>query len=77
MRSLMGWMCLVEKGALRGEALLGNLCVSGVLLDADPLAVQILGGGGGGSGAQEGINDEVAFVRGACDEFFDEVDGLL
>ena len=50
----------------------GDFEVSGVGFDAQAGAPETVGGEGGGAGAKEGIDDEVAGGGGAGDEFFDE-----
>jgi len=64
-------------GALGVEAGMDHLEVGGVAFDTDPLALKFLGGDGGGAGAEEGVDDEIAGVCGAGDEFFDESEGFL
>ena len=46
-------------------------------VDADPAAVEFLGGGDGGAAAAEGVHDNIARVRGRFDDAFEKGFGFL
>jgi len=46
-------------------------------VDADPVALELLGGDDGGARAAEGVEDQVALVAGCRDDAPEEGEGLL